>query len=118
MSKPPSRAKSLRSVRAGLPKNVKAFPCTLTPMAFWEVTTSESYQVHCAAQDRNERTVVSTSEQEDEHGEVVCSRVTRFTPSENPIPPSVQRFIGCNELSFEMHERCESLLGLERAALE
>ena len=105
---PPSRAKTLRSLRAALPKNVKAFPCTLTPMTFWEVTTSETYQAHCASQDRNERTVVSaTSEEEDEHGEVVCSRVTRFTPSENPIPPSVQRFIGCETLSFELRERCE-----------
>ena len=102
---PPARAKTaLRRLRAGLPKDVKAFPCTLTPLEFWEVTTSEAYQTHCAQLDRNERTVLSQSE-EVVDGEVVYERTTRFTPSENPLPQSVRSFIGCETLSFEMRER-------------
>lgn len=102
---PPSRAKTLRSLRQSLPKNVKAFSCALTPLKFWQVTTSEEYSKHIAQLDGNERTVISASETTDETGEVVYERVTRYTPAENPIPASLRSYIGCETLSFEMREK-------------
>jgi hypothetical protein len=85
------RSKSLRALRRDAPHGVSVHVVKMPIMAYWTLTLDEEWQCYCAELEKNDREVLSQSEAPDEHGDIVCTRTTRMTARENPIPKYVTK---------------------------
>jgi hypothetical protein len=98
-------AKSLKTLRREVGKGVAVQICQLAPSVYWSLTIDEDWQAHCAEMENNVRELISMTEESDENGDIICTRVSRCTAQENPIPKSLRSMAGSDTLSYEITER-------------
>lgn len=96
------RGPSLRALRRNAPKGVTVHVVKLPVMAYWTLTLDEEWQNYCAELEKNDREVIEQSEAPDVNGDIVCTRTTRLTARENPIPKSIRAITGVGDtLSYD-----------------